>query len=249
MPKYILFLGLLTLVVLAGCGENSPDDVVLAEPTVLPTLVATEPPTFTPQSTDSPIPEPSATSLPTFTLTPEPTDTPSPTNTPEPTETATPTAEPTQPPTAVATAVPPVAPPAPATDAAAVLREQLAAAILELNNYHWALREDFPDRMGLFKPTAAVKCEPVVNAHDHILSLFSVDTSAAGPVAQNAQAVALEGVRQFNIVAGDWTESCRQAMVAGNTTNVLGRSKYEEMTTALRVPDNLWNEALRMLDN
>lgn len=242
MKIFFLLASLLAMFALAGCGGNPPNAATVVESTAAPTSFPTEPPTATTAPTETATPEPTDTPEPTMTPTSEPTNTPLPTDTPAPTATATATRA--LPPTAAPT----IPPPAPAIDADAVLREQLAAAILELNNYHWALREDFPDRMGLFKPTAAVKCEPVVNAHDHILSLFSVDTSVAGPVAQNAQSVALEGVRQFNLVAGDWTESCRQAMAAGNTTNVLGRSKYAEMTTALRVPDNLWNEALRMLD-
>lgn len=244
MKIFFLLSGLLTMFATAGCGMNPPEAAVFVESTPASTVSPTKLPTATTAPTETATPEPTDTPLPTVTATAKPTNTPLPTHTPAPTDTSTATPAPADPPTAAPTA--PLS--APAVDAAALLREQLAAAILELNNYHWALREDFPDRMGMFKPTAAVKCEPVVRAHDHILSLFSVDSSTASPAVQNAQAVALEGVRQFNIVVGDWTESCRQALAAGNSTNVLGRSKYEEMTTALRVPDNLWNEALRMLD-
>lgn len=247
MPRYILFTGLLALFVLSGCGGNPPDAIVVAEPTIAPTLAATEPPTFTPEPTNTERPEPTAISSPTSTPTPEPTDTPLPTNTPEPTETATATFTPV--PTVAPTAVSTSAPPAPATDASAVLREQLATAIAELNNYRWALLQDFPDRSGLYKPTAAVNCRSIITAHDNILSLFAIDVSASDATVQNARTVALEGVTQFNVAVGDWTDSCRQAMASGNETNILGRPKYLDMTKALAAPDHLWNQATRMLDD
>ena len=244
MPKYILITGLLVLVGLAGCGGNPPDAIVVAEPTTAPTLAATEPPTLTPEPTNTETRDPTATSSPTPTPTPTPTDTPLPTDTPEPTETPTPTPEPTVAPTAVPTS----APPAPATDTAAVLRDQLATAVAELNNYRWALLQDFPDRSGLYKPTAAVNCRSIISAHDNILSLFAMDVSTSDAAVQSAKTVALEGVNQFNMAVGDWTDSCRQAMASGNDTNILGRPKYEEMTKALAAPDHLWNQATRLLD-
>lgn len=243
--KRILFLGLLALLLLVGCAGAPPDAAVVAvEATAVPTLAATDPPTATPPPTATatpvpPTPSPTATATDTPSPTETPTATPEPTDIPEPTATATATFVPT---------VAPTAPPtAPAVDTAALLREQLNTAIAELGVYVWEIREGF-NAGRAWNATGAIRCQPMVSVHDHILTIFSLDVSGSNPAVQSAQATAQEGVRLFDAAARDWTDSCRQAMAAGNETNVINHHKANEMYRTLAAAEALWNQAIHMLD-
>jgi len=244
--KPIRLLGLLALSLLVGCGGNPPDAaVVVVDATAAPVLAATDRPTATPEpaATASPVP-------PTPSPTTPPTATPAPTETPTKAPTATP--EPTFTPTVAPTFAPTVAPPAtqpPAVTGAAVLRDQLATAVLELNNYRWAIREDaYDSRQPWLKPNIGVKCGLIISAHDRILSLFSLDVSASDTAVRNAQSLALEGVNQFNLAIGDLTDSCRQAVAAGNDTIFINPNKFGSTMMALEPVDHLWNQAGHVLD-
>lgn len=258
MQPHIFFLCLVAVWSLVGCAGNLSDHPAVAADSTPLTMDATPSRTSTPESVATSISESTVTSRPSETSTSSPTSTPSLTSTSSPTSTSLPTSTssptPTSPPTSTSEPVPlPTSLPAtqPAVtdgDTRTMLLGDLAAAVSELNNYHWTLFEDFLDSRRMMKPSAVVRCQPIVGAHDHILSLFSFDVSNSGPAVQNARSVAIEAVRLFDLAAADWTNSCRQAIVEGNETNVIGRAKYEEMTKAFAAPDQLWNQAMRVLD-
>ncbi len=244
--KPILLFGLLALSLLVGCGGNPPDAaVVVVDSTAVPTLAATDLPTALPEptATASPVPpSPSPTTPPTATPAPTETPTNAPPATPEPTFT------PTVAPTAPRIIAPTRAPTTPSIDTSAILRGQVNEAIRELGNYRWTFYKAFGTNRGFINPTGAIDCRSIINSHDRILTLISLDVSGSDPAIQNAYSVALQGVEEFSVATEVWTESCRQALAIGNETLIIDQFQYSNMLQDWAKPEALWNQVIHMLD-
>ncbi|MEW5985585.1 MAG: hypothetical protein AB1791_03030 [Chloroflexota bacterium] len=203
MNRWILFaLGLLSLLLLAGCGPAAEEiastvasqvaAAVQATVAAAPTVTAY--PTYTPQATLEPYP----THTPYATHTPYPTDTPYPTYTPFPTLPA-----PTETPVPTNTATRQAA--APPTATRADVGSTLLAAMKDTRGdiesfgglIDVALREGFVD------------CQEVVDFYDGVAASPTFDVSGSSGLVQGAYGSYRAAIDIFTTGARDMTQNCR----------------------------------------
>jgi hypothetical protein len=91
-------------------------------------------------------------------------------------------------------------------------------------------------------------CVTLVAAHDRIVALLPAEVPGEPEGVRNARATAYQGVTQFLAGATSWTDSCRQKLAAGETTNVISRSVFREVMSKLESADAPWNQAVQMLE-
>ena len=72
-----------------------------------------------------------------------------------------------------------------------MLLGDLAAAVVRVNNYHWTSLKIFSIQRRMMKPSAVVRCQPIVGAPTISYHSFSFDVGNSGPAVQNARSVAM----------------------------------------------------------
>lgn len=239
----------LVILLFAGCAGNVENGIAAVTSETVAVQVTSRPTnTAEPAPTQPLRPSPSTTAVPP-TSTPAPTSTS--TTTPLPTETSTATAEPTSTPTVAPTASqpPPAATVTNAVDLRTALREQITTTMLEVGNYRAILRGEVRvvPNSGVFHES--VDCVAVVESYDRMVGgIDPAFSESDDPVVQIAYNVARAAIDQFITIAKPWTDGCRQSIAEGQSEKSMDKLQRDNVTQALKLPDDTFNQAFHILD-
>jgi hypothetical protein len=125
------------------------------------------------------------------------------------------------------------------------LYDQITAALVEVHTYISELAiGHVPGPPGT---TRSVDCAVSVQSHDRAVSSINLDVTGSDAAVQNAYSLARSGIEQFVAIAQPWTDGCRQALAEGEQEKSLPKVQADTLTTALRAPEDLLQQALRMV--
>ena len=249
----LLFLVLLLLPIITGCGPNEEAIATTIEQQI--SQVVAETMAARPAATDQPTltPQPTFTTQATYTtqptLTPAATSTLLPTYTPAPTLTPLPTATPT--PTVVPTHTPlprPVATAQPSVNVAAALLQEINITIAQMESFRGIIPPTCVQLGYLSNCNYAADCPSLVNQYDTITAPLILNVAQSSQEVQNAYAGYQSGLTIFADNLRDWIAQCRQSISAG-TTLVASRDVGDALHLGVIAALNVLYPAKQILDN
>lgn len=95
--------------------------------------------------------------------------------------------------------------------------------------------------------TRGVDCAVSVQSYDQTVSSINLDVTGSDAAVQNAYSLARSGIDQFVAIAQPWTDGCRQSLAEGEQEKSIPKVQADTLTTALRAPEDLLQQALRLV--